>query len=118
MDDKTQGWITCDRIFFETGKAELTESSKTQIANITTILNAFPDAALKVGGYTDTTGNKDANMKLSEARANSVAEMLVQDGAKNEIAHEGYGDQWPLASNATPEGRAMNRRVDIRATTK
>ena len=117
-EDKTQGWITCDRIFFETGKDSLTIESLQQIVNLSTILKAFPESAIKVGGYTDSTANAAINMPLSEARAKRVADMLVTDGAENEIAHEGYGEQWPLASNTTVEGRAMNRRVDIRVTKK
>lgn len=117
-EDKTKGWITCDRIFFETAKDSLHEESLQQIINLSTILEAFPDAAIKVGGYTDNTGNEDSNMALSAARAKRVADMLRTDGVKNEIASEGYGSQWPLASNETVEGRAMNRRVDIRVTKK
>ncbi len=117
-EDKTQGWITCDRIFFETGKDILTAESKQQIANLSIILKAFKDAEIKVGGYTDSTGSAETNAALSEARAKQVAEMLLADGATNAIAHEGYGQQWPLASNETEAGRAMNRRVDIRVTKK
>ncbi len=117
-EDKTQGWITCDRIFFETSKDALTTESKQQIANLSTILRAFPEAAIKVGGYTDSTGSAETNAVLSEARAKQVSAMLVADGAKNTLEHEGYGQQWPIASNETEAGKAMNRRVDIRVTKK
>lgn len=117
-EDKTKGWITCDRIFFQTAKDLLDTTSKQQIANIATILKAFPGAAIKVGGYTDNTGDSATNHALSEARAKAVADALAAGGAKNSIAHEGYGPMWPLATNETDAGKAMNRRVDIRVTKK
>jgi outer membrane protein OmpA-like peptidoglycan-associated protein len=116
--DKTKGWITCDRIFFETDKTVLTAESKKQISNITAIMNAFPAAEVKVGGYTDSTGSQETNLALSTSRAAHVLEMLKLDGAKGAISSEGYGSQWPIATNGTPEGRAMNRRTDIRVTKK
>jgi outer membrane protein OmpA-like peptidoglycan-associated protein len=116
--DKTKGWITCDRIYFLTDKHDLTPESRTQISNIATILKAFPKAELKVGGYTDSTGSAAHNQELSASRAAEVLAMLQKDGAKNAAASEGYGSQWPISDNATPEGRALNRRTDIRVIKK
>lgn len=116
--DKTKGWITCDRIFFETASDGLTDASKTQIAHLTTILKAFPNAQLKVGGYTDNTGDSATNKKLSNDRAKAVMAAINAGGAANAIAAEGYGPEWPIATNETPEGKAMNRRVDIRVVKK
>ena len=116
--DKTQGWITCDRIYFESGKASLTAASKKQVANIAAILKAFPAATVKVGGYTDNTGSEPANKKVSGERAGAVAAAVKGSGIANEIASEGYGPEHPIADNATKEGQALNRRVDIRVTKK
>ena len=116
--DKTKGWITCDRTFFETGKAMLTPDSKNQITNIAAILNAFPAANLKVGGYTDNIGSEASNMKLSEERSKMVADAIAATPVKNVLAHEGYGPMHPISSNDTKEGQALNRRVDLRVTKK
>jgi outer membrane protein OmpA-like peptidoglycan-associated protein len=116
--DKTKGWITCDRIFFKTGEANLTDSSKRQIANLASILKAFPGAELKVGGYTDNTGSEETNMQVSGERAATVASAIQATGVKNNLKSEGYGPMHPLASNDTKEGQALNRRVDVRVTRK
>jgi outer membrane protein OmpA-like peptidoglycan-associated protein len=68
-----------------------------------------------VEGHTDSTGSDTYNQQLSERRANSVKNMLVQRGVQDyRINTIGYGMSRPLVSNATPEGRQMNRRVEIR----
>jgi len=117
-EDKTQGWITCDRIYFETGKANLTADSKKQIQNLALILKAFPAAEIKVGGYTDNTGSAEVNVKLSADRATTIQKAIVALRAKNATAAEGYGPEHPVASNDNKEGQALNRRVDIRVTKK
>jgi OmpA-OmpF porin, OOP family len=116
--DKTKGWITCDRIFFGTNHYDLTEESKTQIGRLGAIMKAFGNADIKVGGYTDTTGSADVNTKLSGERALMVATAIQAASGRATIASEGYGPLHPIADNATPEGRAMNRRVDIRVIKK
>ncbi len=116
--DKTKGWITCDRIFFEKGKAMLSENSIQQIERLATILKAYPKAEVKVGGYTDTTGNPEVNTKVSAERALAVAKSIQAQNISNPIVSEGYGPLHPIADNATAEGRAMNRRVDLRVTKK
>ena len=60
-EDNTQNWITLDRVYFDTGSDELTNSSQTQLNNILAILNAFPEAEIKFGGYTDNTGSQQIN---------------------------------------------------------
>ncbi|ANH83322.1 hypothetical protein A8C56_22145 [Niabella ginsenosidivorans] len=118
--DKTKGWITLDRVYFETGKAVLTAESQKQLKNIATILKNFPSAHVKFGGYTDNTGSADVNKKLSGERAKAAANEIVKLGipAAN-IASEGYGPDHPIcAANDTPECKAQNRRVDLRITEK
>jgi len=117
--DKTT-WFNFDRLSFKTGSAELDmDKSKEQLTNMTEILKAFPKVNLKVGGYTDNTGSEDANMKLSQQRAEAVVTALTGTGTdKARLEPEGYGSQHPVGDNATEEGRAQNRRIAVRVTAK
>lgn len=118
--DKTT-WFDFDRLTFQTGKADLEmDKSKEQLANVAEILKAFPKVKLKVGGYTDNTGAADANKKLSQARADSVAAQLVALGvAKDRLDPEGYGSEYPVcAANDTEECKAKNRRIALRVSEK
>jgi K(+)-stimulated pyrophosphate-energized sodium pump len=104
---------------FETGKATLKPESQEQLKNVSEILKAFPAVNIKLGGYTDNTGDANANLKLSGDRAKAVEGELVGMGIATErIDSEGYGDQYPVADNTTEEGRAKNRRISIRVTKK
>ena len=117
--DKKNGWITMDRLYFETGSTKLTANSKAQLENISLILNAFPASTAKLGGYTDSTGAAAVNEKLSDDRAKAALADIAKDGVSaNRLEAKGYGAQYPLADNTTPEGRAQNRRIDIRVTKK
>jgi outer membrane protein OmpA-like peptidoglycan-associated protein len=116
--DKTT-WFTFDRLEFETGSATLKPSSAAQLDNIAAILRAWPAAALKLGGYTDNTGNPEVNKALSQSRAESAVAALVERGIDAaRLGAEGYGDQFPIADNATEEGRQRNRRIDVRVSAK
>jgi outer membrane protein OmpA-like peptidoglycan-associated protein len=110
-------WYELDRITFETDSANLRPASKEQLSNISAILKAYPQVHAKIGGYTDTTGDASANLRLSQARAQAVRSELQKMGVDGgRLESEGYGDQHPVASNATPEGRTQNRRVAICVT--
>ena len=112
-------WFNFDRLTFETGSATLKPSSQEQLKNVAEILKAYPNVAVKIGGYTDNTGNAETNQKLSEERATSVRSALVDLGiAADRLEAEGYGQEHPVASNETAEGRAQNRRISIRVTKK
>ncbi len=116
--DKTT-WFTMDRLYFESGKTTLKPASQEQLKNIAAILKAYPALELKLGGYTDNTGDSAANVTLSQQRAESAKAALVKIGADaNRIAAEGYGPQFPVASNETAEGKAQNRRIDVRVVKK
>lgn len=119
--DKTKNWVTFDRVYFETGKSVLTAASQTQVKNVAAILKSFPSASIKIGGYTDNTGDAAANKKISDDRAKIVMRELVNQGAgKNQVAEAvGYGPEHPVcAANDTPECRAQNRRVDLKVASK
>jgi outer membrane protein OmpA-like peptidoglycan-associated protein len=109
-------WFTFDRLTFKTGSAELDmEQSAAQIENIHRILEAWPNIQLKIGGYTDNTGTDEANNALSQQRAEAVVAAVAALGADPaRMDAEGYGPLHPVASNDTEEGRAQNRRIDVR----
>ena len=116
--DKTT-WFNFDRLFFDTGKATLTPESQEQVSNIATILKEYPAVAIKLGGYTDNTGSAALNKQLSQERANAVMGELADLGVdKSRMEAEGYGQEYPIASNETEAGRAENRRTAIRVTKK
>lgn len=116
--DKTT-WFNFDRLLFDTGKATLKPASQEQLKNMAEILKAYPQVELKLGGYTDNTGSAAVNKKLSQERADSVKGELVKLGiAASRLDAEGYGQEHPVASNETAEGRAQNRRIAVRVTKK
>jgi OmpA-OmpF porin, OOP family len=116
-DDTT--WFNFDRLLFDSGKATLQPSSEEQLNNVAEILKAYPNVNVKIGGYTDNTGDPEANKTLSEARAKNVMDALVSKGIDaSRLSSEGYGDQYPVADNSTDEGRAKNRRIALRVTQK
>ncbi|HRF80883.1 MAG TPA: OmpA family protein, partial [Flavobacteriales bacterium] len=109
-------WFNFDRVTFATGSAEVDmANSDAQLSNLVEILNAYPNLRLKIGGYTDNTGNEADNQKLSQQRAEAVTAALVAKGiAGDRLEAEGYGSQHAVASNDTEEGRAQNRRMALR----
>ena len=116
--DKTT-WFNFDRLLYETSSAKLKPESREQLQNIAAILKAYPAVNLKIGGYTDNTGNAADNKKLSGQRADAALYELVRLGtSKDRLEAEGYGQQFPVAPNNTEAGRAQNRRTAIRVTKK
>ena len=107
--------ITFDSgILFDVDKAELRPEAKTNIANLSKILNKYSDTNILIEGHTDSTGSFDHNQVLSERRAESVASYAEGIGvASTRVQTKGYGETQPIASNATTEGRQENRRVEI-----
>jgi OOP family OmpA-OmpF porin len=115
----TTTWFNFDRLLFDTGKATLQPSSQEQLGNIAAILKAYPNVHVKLGGYTDNTGDAAANVALSDARAKNVMDALVAAGVDpSRLESKGYGDQYPVGDNATEEGRAQNRRIALLVTQK
>lgn len=111
--DKTK-WFDFDRVRFLSGSTELTPGSRAQLRNVAALMSAYPNVHLKIGGYTDNVGDPASNMRLSDNRARSVVNALIKLGvAPDRLESEGYGEQHPIAENATPEGRAKNRRTAV-----
>ncbi|MBK9736989.1 MAG: OmpA family protein [Saprospiraceae bacterium] len=116
--DKTT-WFDFDRLLFDTGKATLQASSQEQLINVAEIMKAFPKVHLKLGGYTDNTGDAKANLRLSTDRAFNVKNELIKLGVdKSRLEAEGFGDKFPVGDNATEEGRQQNRRISARVSQK
>ena len=115
-------WFNFEDLLFETGKSTLKASSAKQLENAVAILKAYPAVKVKLGGYTDNSGDSLANVKLSDARAKTVYNQLLNKGVAktsfDEKAFEGYGPQFPIGDNNTPEGKAQNRRISISVRAK
>jgi OOP family OmpA-OmpF porin len=107
--------IVLKNVFFETDKAILQAVSYTELNKLSAYLNSHPTYHIAISGYTDSVSNDSHNIKLSEARAQSVTEYLISKGLdEKRITYKGYGNTYPRARNNTPEGRQENRRVEFK----
>ena len=101
-------------ILFDVGKSTIRPESATVLNNIVDVLNKYKNSKFSIEGYTDTSGNKDKNQRLSEDRAYSVKAYLVDKGINPaRLSAKGFGPEKPIASNKTKKGRELNRRVEI-----
>jgi outer membrane protein OmpA-like peptidoglycan-associated protein len=101
-------------LLFDTGSAALSPNLQRDMTTIASSLNMYPASTIVVVGHTDNTGTAALNMDLSQRRASSVASALIRNGvASTRFTVVGRGEDEPIASNLTPEGRALNRRVEI-----
>ncbi len=109
-------WYTIENIHFVSGSSDLKPGAEKQLDNLAQILNDYPTAKIKVGGYTDETGSRESNMKLSNLRAQAVKLKLLEAGiAADRIEAEGYGSQYPICDeDDSEECLAQNRRIEIR----
>lgn len=99
-------------ILFETASDQLTGESELLIQEFARYLLAHPNLRVQLQGHTDNVGDAQANLELSRRRAMAVANLLVHSGvSQGQVSHVGYGETRPIATNATPEGRAKNRRT-------
>ncbi len=99
---------------FELNKTHLTAPAQETLDQVAAGFAAQPDLRVEVQGYTDSTGPRPYNMKLSQARADAVRAYLISKGVSaDELTARGYGPEDPIASNGTAEGRAQNRRVSF-----
>ena len=101
-------------ILFDTGKASIKFESAEVLNQIINVLKKFPKSRFRIEGYTDSTGNKQKNITLSQNRADAVKIYLIQGGIdQSRLESIGYGPEKPIASNKTRKGRELNRRVEI-----
>ena len=115
VEQKEKGTtITLGDINFEFGKAELMPVASQTIDPLAEVLENNPKRNVLIEGFTDSVGNEQYNMKLSLQRANAVRDVITAKGiAAGRITTRGYGEEFPVDSNATPAGRQKNRRVEI-----
>jgi outer membrane protein OmpA-like peptidoglycan-associated protein len=104
-------------ILFESGKANLKPEAANRLKQIGTILAKYPEDRIVIVGHSDDAGNDAYNLRLSENRANAVKVQLLKEGVpQNSLSTMGMGESQPVTSNATPQGRAQNRRVELSIT--
>jgi outer membrane protein OmpA-like peptidoglycan-associated protein len=107
--------VVMNNIFFETGKAVLTQSSYAEIDRLLILMQENPNMKIEISGHTDKTGSEPVNFKLSENRAKSVYEYLVEKGIDGtRMEYTGFGSLQPVDDNSTARGRANNRRVEFK----
>lgn len=107
--------ITFDSgLLFDVDRAELRPEAKANLEDLARILQKYDDTVILIEGHTDSTGPENYNLALSERRAGSVSHYLAQLGVgPSRFSAHGYGEGRPIASNETPEGRQLNRRVEL-----
>lgn len=111
----TEGKLISYGIYFDSGKAVVKPESYASIKEIATIMDENPDLKILIIGHTDSDGEEKANLELSQKRAKSVKDYLVNQFKieANRIETDGKGETAPIESNATPQGKAKNRRVEF-----
>ena len=106
--------VTLGDVLFASGQVTLVEGGRSSLAEVVDLLQTEPDKKIRVEGHTDSLGDADENLLLSEQRAQAVLEALVSLGvASDRISSLGMGEDFPIASNEDEDGRARNRRVDV-----
>jgi outer membrane protein OmpA-like peptidoglycan-associated protein len=104
-------------VTFAVDSTEISPSFQAALDNVAQSMTKYPDSLIDVYGHTDSTGSDAYNLDLSKRRADSVARYLIMRGVSSaRIQTQGMGKNYPVADNTTPEGRAKNRRVEIKIT--
>ncbi len=106
--------IVLEGIVFATDKAAISPESEATLERALNALNLHPEVAVEIRGYTDNTGSRKTNIRLSQARADAVKNWLVARGISSDrVTTKGYGPDDPIAPNTTKEGRQKNRRIEF-----
>ena len=106
--------VVLKNVFFETSGYDLKSESRIELLKVIEFMEENPEVKLEVGGHTDNTGSLQTNQVLSENRAKSVYDFLLENGAEeSRLSYKGYNFQRPIADNNTEEGKALNRRTEI-----
>ena len=104
--------VTLGDVLFNTGETNLRDEAMTSLVEVVDLLQTEPDKQIRIEGHTDSVGAAEGNLALSEQRANSVMEALISLGVDAaRLTAVGMGEDYPIDSNDTDEGRAKNRRV-------
>jgi outer membrane protein OmpA-like peptidoglycan-associated protein len=111
--------VVLENIYFETNSSKLKTSSYPELERVVRLMKDNPGIKLEISGHTDNVGSYLTNKRLSEARAKSVVEYLVEQGIqRSRLTYKGYSFTQPIASNDTPQGRQQNRRVEFKVLEK
>lgn len=106
--------VTLGDVLFAVGETELLASAEQNLNDVIELLESEPDKAIRIEGHTDSTGPAALNLRLSEARANAVRDALIELGIDpSRLNAVGMGEDFPIATNQSEDGRARNRRVDV-----
>lgn len=106
--------VQSQSVFFAAASSDLTPEAKTALDRVASAIKKYPTPSVEVGGHTDSDGDEALNVTLSTNRANAVRDYLVNAGVESRrLSAAGFGSSKPRADNATPEGRAQNRRVEF-----
>jgi outer membrane protein OmpA-like peptidoglycan-associated protein len=101
-------------IYFDLDRALLKPESQKELQHLLDILREYPEMEIQVNGHTDSINSAAYNIRLSDKRAAAVVNWLVTNGvAKHRLRWKGFGESQPITTNSTPEGRAINRRVEF-----
>ncbi|MFN8415824.1 MAG: OmpA family protein [Cytophagaceae bacterium] len=107
--------IILHNVFFDVDKATLRPESELELNKLYEILLKNPSLKIEVSGHTDSDGDAEHNLKLSDARAHAVKDYLIAKGIDaTRIVYKGYGETTPIAENNTPENKQLNRRTEIK----
>jgi len=106
--------VTLGDVLFESGETRLREEAMASLVEVVDLLQSEPDKYIRIEGHTDSTGDAETNLEISAKRSNAVLDALVSLGVDpGRFSAAGMGEDFPIASNETEEGRAQNRRVDV-----
>jgi len=108
-------FFTLDNVHFDSGKPTLKRESYAELNELLEVMILKDKMVIEIAGHTDNIGDQAANLKLSQARANSVRNFLITKGIRSDrVIAKGYGEDHPVATNDTAEGRQRNRRTEVR----
>ena len=106
--------VTVDDVLFDSGQARLLADGSRSMVKLADFFKRNPERTASIEGFTDSVGSATANLDLSQRRANAVMAALIELGVPaNRMSAEAFGEEMPTASNVTPIGRKLNRRVEI-----
>ena len=116
---ETGASIVLKNIFFDTNKFDLKPESQAELDKVTELLNENPSLKIQISGHTDNVGKPADNLILSDNRAKAVVNYLILNGIDEQrLSFKGYGETMPIADNKTEEGKAMNRRTEMKVVSK
>jgi outer membrane protein OmpA-like peptidoglycan-associated protein len=108
-----------NNIFFDFDLATLRLESTAELSRLVQLIKQYPNMKIEISGHTDNKGSDEYNQKLSENRAKSVVDYLVEKGiTQDQLIFKGYGEAKPIASNDTDEGQQLNRRIEFEILSK